>query len=375
MLAFSRKFEFLRNFDWLPPIVVFVLSSIGLAAIYSVDLSRSDQLTFFPTQFVALILGIIVMTVASFLHVSFYRIYARFFYIGAVLLLIGVLFFGVTVRGTTGWFRFSTFFSFQPAEFAKIGLILILAWLISRFGRRFDKWQFIVSTGLATFIPVGFIMLQPDFGSALILVAIWLGMLFLTKTKKRYVAAILAMGVGAFLIGWFFLFAPYQKDRILTFMDPARDPLGSGYNVTQSVIAIGAGNLFGRGLGFGSQSQLHFLPETQTDFIFAVIAEELGFVAVCVVLSLYLLLFWRLLSLAKKAPDDFSAYCLVGAVLLFFSQMVLNIGAAAGVLPVTGITLPFLSYGGSSLIINFFVIGLVQSVARSTREKTSFMVS
>ena len=186
-----------------------------------------------------------------------------------------------------------------------------------------------------------------------------------TKTKKRYILGLMGAGVGVFFIGWFFLFAPYQKARLITFLHPESDPLGSGYNVGQSIIAIGAGNLFGRGLGFGSQSQLHFLPEAQTDFIFAVIAEELGFIAVLVVFILYSVLIWRIVALTENCRDDFTVFVLLGIAIMFFVQVMVNVGAATGVLPVTGVTLPFLSYGGSSLVINLFLIGIVESIARS----------
>jgi rod shape determining protein RodA len=169
----------------------------------------------------------------------------------------------------------------------------------------------------------------------------------------------------SFFIGWTFLFEPYQKERILTLSDPTRDPLGSGYNVIQSMIAIGSGNFLGRGLGFGSQSQLHFLPEAQTDFIFSVIAEELGFIGVTLVMVLFLFLILRLVWLAGNCRDDFSSFVILGVAVLFLTQIIVNVGAATGILPVTGVTLPFLSYGGSSLIINFMLIGLVQSMIRS----------
>jgi len=360
----ERTLRLVRGYDWTLLIVVLLLTFVGLAAIYSVDLSKGDTLIFFPVQTVAFLLGIVVLVLAASVHSVFYQSFSRIAYIGVFLLLAGVLVFGMTIRGTTGWFRIAGF-SLQPAELAKVSLILFLSWIFYRHGRQYYKWQFVASTILVVGLYVGLIMLQPDLGSAFILLSIWFGMLLFSNTKKRYIAFLVGVGVGAFLLGWFFLFAPYQKARLMTFLDPSLDPLGSGYNVSQSVIAIGAGNVFGRGLGFGSQSQLHFLPEAQTDFIFAVIAEELGFVAVVGVFVLYSLLIWRILLLTRRCRDDFSSYVLLGIALLFFTQVVVNIGAATGVLPVTGVTLPFLSYGGSSLVINFFLIGIALSVARS----------
>lgn len=354
-----------RKFDWILMASSIILSLIGLAAIYSVDLSRSSDMRSFPTQLVALGLGILVMLMAASFHVSWYENTARVGYVVVCLLLICVLWFGVTVRGTTGWFHVFGF-SFQPAELAKVVLVIFLAWRISRQGRRFDRWQFIVGSGIMTGIFVLLILLQPDLGSALLLIGIWAGLLVATGIPKRYIILLATLFAVTFVSSWFFLFQDYQRERILTFLDPSRDPLSRGYNVTQSIIAIGAGQIFGRGLGFGSQSQLHFLPEAQTDFIFAVIGEELGFVGVSIVMVMYGIISWRLLRIARLARSDFSAYLSVGVLIALVIQMFINIGAAVGILPVTGVTLPFISYGGSSLIMMFLFIGITQSVARSS---------
>jgi len=354
----------MRGYDWIILLVVALLTTIGLTGIYSVDLSKGDTLTFFPVQTIAFVLGVGVLLLAASVHSVFYQSFSRVAYIGVLLLLVGVLIFGVTVRGTTGWFRFAGF-SLQPAELAKVSLILFLSWLFYRHGRQYYRWQFVLGSLIVVGLYVGLVLMQPDLGSALILLAIWFGMLLCSNTKKRYIFLLLGAGIGMFVLGWFFLFAPYQKARLVTFFDSSADPLGSGYNVSQSIIAIGAGNLVGRGLGFGSQSQLHFLPEAQTDFIFAVIAEELGFVAVVAIFILYTVLLWRIVMLTQRCRDDFTMFVLLGIAILFFVQIVVNIGAATGVLPVTGVTLPFLSYGGSSLVINLLLIGIVESIARS----------
>jgi rod shape-determining protein RodA len=354
----------LKRFDWI--IIGFALGivAVGLSAIYSIDLSRGDTLTFFPTQSLALFLGLGGLFLLGSLHVSVFRSSAQLSYWIALLLLVGVLIFGDTIRGTTGWFRVFGF-SFQPAEFAKIGCILMLSWWINKQGRRFDRLEFVVSSGLSTLIVCGLILLQPDLGSASVIGAIWFGMLVLAGVQKKYIGGLMLFLGAATLFSWFFLFAPYQKDRVLNFLYPEKDPLRSGYNVSQSIIAIGAGQITGRGLGFGSQSQLHFLPEAQTDFIISVIGEELGFVGISLVLFLFIGLLWRLLSIARRTEDDFCAFILFGTAILFFVQIFVNIGGATGVLPVTGVTLPFLSYGGSSLIMNFLLLGIVQSVVRS----------
>jgi rod shape determining protein RodA len=219
---------------------------------------------------------------------------------------------------------------------------------------------------LVTLFFVGLILLQPDLGSSLVLFGIWFGVMILAGIKKRYIALLVCLLVVVFSLGWLFVFQDYQKDRLLTFAYSDRDPLGAGYNVIQSIIAIGSGQFFGRGLGFGSQSQLHFLPEAQTDFVFSVIAEELGFIGTFIVLTLYFLLLWRLIRVAQLSTSEFGAYVVLGIIFLFIIQLVLNIGGSTGLLPITGVTLPFVSYGGSSLITNYILIGIALGIARSS---------
>lgn len=353
-----------RKFDWILALSVIVLSFIGLAAIYSVDLSRGQSLVFFPTQAIALVLSLVGLVVASQFHISFYESTARLTYLIALILLTGVLFFGETVRGTTGWFNILGF-SFQPAEFAKLALVIFLAWRIERQARRFDAWQFILASLALTMLLAGLIMLQPDLGSALILLGVWFGLLVMVGTKRLYIFSIIGISIMVMFVAWVFVLKDYQKDRVLTFVDPGRDPLGTGYNVTQSIIAVGSGNIVGRGLGFGSQSQLHFLPEARTDFVFSVIAEELGFIGVSIVFSLYFLVLWRLAQISRRCRSDFCAYLVVSVLFVLFFHIIINIGGAVGLLPVTGVTLPFLSSGGSSLIISFLLIGIAESAARS----------
>ena len=214
---------------------------------------------------------------------------------------------------------------------------------------------------------IGPVLLQPDLGSALVMVALWFGLILLAGIKPRTLWIMVGTGILLFAIGWLFLFKDYQKERLLTFTDPGRDPLGAGYNVNQSIIAIGSGQLWGRGLGFGSQSQLHFLPEAQTDFIIAVIGEELGFIGLLAVIILYSILFHRLLRVARLARSDFAAYTALGVAILWSVQVGVNAGAALGLLPVTGVTLPLISYGGSSLITNYLLIGIILSVEAEGR--------
>ena len=361
---FSKITTFFRGYDWFLIVVIFVLSAISLSAIYSVDLSKGGDLVFFPKQLLNLLIGFVLVFGLGRVHRTRYMGLARFFYIFGLVLLVLVLFFGQNIRGTTGWFRVAGF-SFQPAEYAKFALIILLGWWIQKQGRSFHTVSFLVSTAFATGFLVLLVLMQPDFGSAMVLVGIWYSMLVVVGVKKRFTVGIVVLGLVAMVFAWFFLLVPYQKERIYSFVQPDRDPLGSGYNVRQSLIAIGSGKLFGGGIGFGSQSQLHFLPEAQTDFIMSVVGEELGFVGFFLVLSLWYMLIWRLISIAAKGDDDFSSYTIIAIACLYGIQILVNVGGATGMLPVTGVTSPFLSYGGSSLLINFALLGVVMSISRS----------
>lgn len=210
--------------------------------------------------------------------------------------------------------------------------------------------------------------MQPDFGSAMIIFLLWFTLLIIVGTRKSFIFLMVISLILSFTFAWFFMFKDYQKHRILTFVNPANDPLGRGYNLTQSKIAAGSGKLFGKGLGFGSQTQLKFLPESQTDFIFAVICEELGFVGAIIVLSLLFVVLYRILRIAYEAKDDFSLVICLGIFIIIFLHSIINIGMNIGLAPVMGISLPFVSYGGSFLVVCLFMIGLVQSVYIKTKQ-------
>lgn len=364
----------LRQFDWVLLGITSLLTSIGFAAIYSVDLSRGgSDLSYVPVQAIALGIGLVLCFAAARTHMNVYRLNGQWIYLFGLLLLIGVLIFGVSIRGTRGWFRIAGF-SFQPAEFAKIALVLGLGWLIARYGRQFKQLRFVVASGLVTALPVGLIFLQPDLGSALVLVLTWGGLLLMTGVRLKHLIVLALSGLTVAICAWLFLLQPYQKDRIATFLNPAADPLGAGYNVTQSIIAIGSGQFSGRGLGFGSQSQLRFLPEAQTDFIFSVVAEELGFIGAFVLISLFFALLVRLVHIARNSTSEFGSYVSIGIAFLFFVQFIFNVGGTLGLLPITGVTLPFVSYGGSSLIINFVLIGIAESIAHASKSEIPYTI-
>lgn len=367
MFSVSRAFfdmtARLRSMDWVLFFSILVLLFLGMAAIYSVDLSRdASDLTNVKKQFVALVLACVIALFVTYSNYQFLEHYRVWLYVAGIILLVGVLVFGQTIRGARGWYVFGSF-SFQPVEFMKAATIVMLASYFSRRARRYFGWKEFFESFAIVLLPVIVIMFQPDFGSAAVLMGIWFILALFAGMPMRTLLLLCLGGIVLLTIAWFGLFAPYQKARIATFLNPTEDPLGQGYNVAQAVIAIGAGGLFGRGLGFGTQSQLKFLPESQTDFIFAVIAEELGFFGVTLLLGAFSLLFLRVSRLVRLSRDNFTTYLLLGIVALLFLQILINVGMNLGVFPVTGIGLPFVSYGGSSLVVFLFYIGVIQSIA------------
>lgn len=355
------KWSLYRRYDWGIVAAVLVLMAFGILAIYSVDLSRSSGAFLnFQKQIIFACLGIAVLLTAPLFNWRLVQYQSRWIYLAGLATLVGVLFFGTVINGARGWFNFGGI-SFQPVEFAKIALIIALAKYFSNQGY-IPNWGITIKgfTLLAIYlIPV---VLQPDMGGASILAAIWLGTLLMMRLPKKI---IITLGIGAVtlaMVGWSFVLRDYQKDRILTFLDPTRDPRGRGYNITQSIVAVGAGGMFGRGLGAGSQSQLHFLPEAHTDFIFAVLSEELGFIAGTIIISCYVFIMYRLTRISHGIRDNFSLFFIAGTQILIGAQAFINIGMNIGVLPVTGLPLPLVSYGGSALLATCLLLGIVQSI-------------
>lgn len=350
-----------RSFDWPLLLAALFLVALGFTAIYSVDLSRGTELYFFKKQLISCTIGLVLLISASLTQYTWFRAHAKLFYAFSIVLLVGVLLFGSTIRGARSWFTFGGF-SFQPLEVAKIGIILMLAYIVYNFGRRFERPLFFVGTGLVTALLMGLIIIERDLGSALIVGSIWFGIMLLVGARRAYIIALILVAIVFSLVAWKFILHDYQKERVRNFLNPERDQLGTGYNSTQAIIAIGAGEWFGRGLARGSQSQLRFLPEAQTDFIFSVIGEELGFAGVVVMIILFSIMLWRLLTIVQKSSDDFAAVTVSGIAILFFVQFFVNAAANLGLLPITGVTLPFVSYGGSSLIVNLALVGIAESM-------------
>lgn len=353
----------LRRGDPLISLAAFFLLAFGAAALTSVEFSATEvSWVLLQKQSVAAAIGLIAAVIAATLDIQFFRAYARVGYAVGIALLAGVLMFGETFNGTTGWFVIGGY-ALQPLELMKVVLVLELARVIADRIPLRVQWRHLWLLGWRTLLPVGLLLLQPDLGGALILVGIGAVMATFAGLRMVHVAPLLALLAIAGSVGWFGVFQDFQKERIRIFLDPTRDPLAHGYNVIQAKIAVGAGGLWGRGLGGGSQGQLRFLPESQTDFVFALLAEELGFVGVFVLLGAIALLWWRMVRVAQTSPDAFAAFVAVGVAAVFFVQTVVHIGANLSLLPVTGVTLPLVSYGGSALVISLLLLGIVQSAA------------
>jgi rod shape determining protein RodA len=365
----NKFFLYIKNVDWFLFFSFFILICFGIIEIYSIALSQnSADLLNFKKQVLYVIFGLAIFFVLSSIDFNNIKQLSLILYILGVILLVLVLFFGRTVRGTRGWLYIGGN-GIQPVEFIKIIFLVFFAKYFSAIKTKAKEFKHIVISGSFCLLIVLLVMLQPDFGSAMLLLFIWFSMLFIVGINKKYfLVMILVIGIIA-SSGWFIFFQDYQKQRIITFINPSSDPLYRGYNALQAMIAVGSGGLIGRGVGFGSQSQLKFLPESQNDFIFAVIAEELGFFGVTIVFLFFALFYYRLIVNAKKTSDLFGYYYLMGLLSLIFVEMLINISMNVGIMPVIGISLPFLSYGGSGIISTLMMIGIAESIIIRTSHK------
>ncbi|MFH0863665.1 MAG: rod shape-determining protein RodA [Candidatus Gottesmanbacteria bacterium] len=353
--------RFFKNFDWLIFIPITVLSGFSLAVL------ASPNEGYFSSQLLAYIIGLVLFFIVSQIDWQIYKSLAKVFYIILIFLLL-LTFLGPQVRGATRWIDFLGI-RWQPSELVKPLFIISLASFFSSHSTSNLKNLFL---GLLIMIPPVFLIFrQPDLGTAIIMSGIWAGIIYGSGLPFLF-------GLGGMFV--FFLFVPfswfllkdYQKDRLIHFFNPFFDPSGAGYNSIQAMIAVGSGQLLGRGLGQGSQSHLLFLPEHHTDFIFASLVEELGFVGGAMVIFAYILLLWQLLRITKKTSDQFAQLILFGIFSQIILQIFINIGMNLGFLPITGITLPLVSYGGSSIVSLMISLGIVVNINKSTRSNQTF---
>lgn len=352
-------FSGLQYFDWIIASSSILLLLLGLLMIYSTTYDTGGSL--FERQIIFASLGLVAMLFLAFFDYRNLKKITALSYVFIVLCLLGVWWFAEPIRGSARWIDLG-FFRFQPAEFAKIIMIIVTAKVLDQQGEKIKDFRYVILSLIYVIIPIFLILVEPDLGSAIVVFLTWLGMIAFSKINKKHLAWIFVGFAMVSVMAWFFLLHDYQKERIYTFLDPGSDPRGSGYNVIQSVIAVGSGQYFGRGVGRGLQSQLKFLPERQTDFIFASTAEELGFVGSFLILILFFLILYRLVKIMASARDNFGMYLSLGVFFMLLSEIFINIGMNLGLLPVTGIPLPLLSYGGSSLLTVFIALGIVQSI-------------
>lgn len=357
---FKRVF---KNMDKPLLVATLLLTIAGVMVLYATTVKATGVSTDVDArnQLIFAILGVLGLAVVTVID---YRLWMRLTgiaYAASIILLLVVDIAGQTALGATRWINLG-FFQFQPSELVKIVLVLVLAKLLSQNYDRLEQPKYLIQSILLTALPVGLVLVQPDLGTALVLLAIWFMMILVSPVPKGYVLALIVAGLLFVPIGLHFL-QPYQRDRLTTFINPAADPLGRGFNVVQASIAVGSGQMYGRGLAAGSQSQLNFLPSQHTDFIFAVLAEKLGFVGAVLILALFTLLIARMIIIAYRSRDRFGMFIGVGVATMFLFHVLVNVGMNMGIMPVTGIPLPFISYGGTSLIVALAAIGLVQSIA------------
>ncbi len=353
-----------KNIDWFLFVSVCLVSLAGIVTMNSF----SGNSSFFERQTMWLLVSVVAFFITSFIDWSFLKNTRIIIILFAVS--VGLLFLlfvtGSVFKGAQSWFDLGVF-SFQPIDPIKLVIILILAKYFSRRHIEIANIRHILVSGSYVFVIFVLVFLQPDFGSAIIIFFLWLGMVLVSGISKKHLLAVFFIGLVAFGGLWFFVFKPYQKDRIKTFIHPLTDIRGSGYNAYQSTIAVGSGQFLGKGIGYGTQSKLQYLPEYQTDFIFAAFAEEWGFTGVMLLFVLYGVIFARMLSISFKGGGNFEVLFGTGLTILFLVHSIIHIGMNIGLLPVTGNTLPFMSYGGSHLLSEFIGLGILMSMRRSSR--------
>lgn len=358
-----RRFPFSLGEDWvlISPAIVISLIGILTMSTFGQDASLASR----QLLWLALATGIfIVLSMCDMRFIRRTTVVMSLYVLSSVLLLL--LLFVQPVMGARAWFSFGSI-SFQPADLAKLALIALLAKYLSRRHVEIGDFRHIIVSGAYALSFIFLILIEPDMGNAIIFSALWLGMMLISGISKKHLAILGLIGVIFASALWFGGLQPYQRTRIVSFVNPASDIRGSGYNAYQSKIAIGSGELFGKGIGYGTQSKLRFLPEYQTDFIFAAFAEEWGFMGVTLLLSLYALLFARLMQISRAAATNFDAFFTLGVCILFAAHVAIHVGINLGLLPVTGTTIPFMSSGGSHLVLEFAALGIITSLARHGR--------
>jgi rod shape determining protein RodA len=340
------------------------LSLLGLFTMRSYAADNS----FFEKQVIWIALSVVVFFVASMFEYGFLRrtqVIMGLYTIVSVLLLL-VLSFGALVKGAQNRFNLG-FFALQPSDPAKVILVALLAKYFSRRHIEIARFRHIILSGLYAFVIFALAFFQPDLGSGIIIVSIWLGMVLIAGISWKHLATLFVAAAIIFAGLWHWGLHPYQKQRILTFIHPLTDIHGTGYNAYQSMVAVGSGQIVGKGIGYGTQSKLRFLPEYQTDFIFAAFAEEWGFIGVMIFLGLFAIVIFRILFIAARGADNFDTLFASGLAIYFIAQSIVHVGMNMGLLPITGTTMPLMSYGGSHLLTEYAALGILMGLRRHAR--------
>lgn len=352
-----------KKFDWIIAVSAVFLFVLGCIAIFSATIGKtSGGLSYLNRQLIAAFAGMLLFLLLCRIDYRALKKMSFLMFVFLILILASVLIFGSKIKGMQGWIKFPGGFGIQPVEIVKIAMIIILAKFFSRNFRKLNQFKYVAASLIITLIPVVLVLFQPDIGSALVVLSIWAGLVLSAGIKKKHILILLLLAFAAIFTGWKFMLKDYQKLRITAFLNPYSDPKGSGYNAIQSVISVGSGGIFGKGIGNGSQGRLNFLPERHTDFIFANIAEELGFAGSMFLLILYGILLFRIIKAALSASDNFAKFLAIGVALMIFTHILENIGMNIGIMPITGIPLPLVSYGGSNLLATLSSLGLIESI-------------
>lgn len=353
-----------RSIDWWLFLAIIPILAAGLVTMHSFTGDNSYAFH----QVIAITFSMLVFFALSFIDARLLRsttVSVTLFSV-TVGLLSALFVLGKVSHGAQSWFNFGLF-SFQPSDFAKIALVIILAKYFSRRHIEIANIRHILVSGFYAFIFFILVLIHPDLGSAMIIALIWLGMIMVSGVSKRHLLAMIVIAAAAFALLWSFGFKEYQKDRIRNFIDPLSDIHGAGYNAYQSTIAVGSGNILGKGVGYGTQSRLKFLPEYQTDFIFAAFAEEWGFIGIIILFTMYGIVIWRIIITAMKGSSNFEILFGAGTAIYFIVHIFINVGMNIQLLPVTGTPLPFMSFGGTHILSEFILLGLLMSMRRYSR--------
>lgn len=359
-----RKTDETNGIDWILFLATLPLLGAGLVTMNAFTGTGE----YFNRQLIWIIISIIVFFGLSYIDFRFLRKtwVSVMLFLSSISALLVLFIIGKVTKGAISWYHFGIL-SFQPSDAIKLVVIIILAKYFSRRHIEIANIKHIFISGLYAFFIFSLVLIQPDFGSAIIIFLIWLGMVLVSGISKKHLLGMIIAGLLIFVGLWNFGFKDYQKDRIMNFINPLADIHGAGYNAYQSTIAVGSGQTFGKGLGYGTQSRLKFLPEYQTDFIFAAFAEEWGFIGVLIIFFLFFIVVWRIIRNAMRGASNFEMLFSAGVAILLIVHFFINIGMNIQLLPVTGTTLPFLSYGGTHLLTEFAGMGIVMGMRRYRR--------